>query len=255
LVHSLTSGAARALASFVHGLGALALPTDCLVCAETLERPLEGPICAPCLSALPRVEAPCCSRCGLPYPAGVAPGLCGDCREPSRPFRRARALTVYEGPVRLCLHALKFRGRRRVASLLGRMAAERWMGSGELEPGAAVVPVPLSRKRRRERGYNQAELVARPVARIARLPLLTGALVKPAERPPQSGLSAAARRRNARAAYQARLPARFEGAHLLLVDDVFTTGATVEAASAALLGAGAASVDVLTLSRVPRAVL
>jgi ComF family protein len=135
------------------------------------------------------------------------------------------------------------------------MAAERWMGSGELEPGAAVVPVPLSRKRRRERGYNQAELVARPVARIARLPLLTGALVKPAERPPQSGLSAAARRRNARAAYQARLPARFEGAHLLLVDDVFTTGATVEAASAALLGAGAASVDVLTLSRVPRAVL
>jgi ComF family protein len=183
----------------------------------------------------------------------VVPGLCGPCREPSRAFRRARALTVYEERVRVCLHALKFQGRRRLASVLGRMAAERWLGSGEISPGAAVIPVPLSAGRRRERGYNQAELVARALAPKARVPLLTRSLVKVHERPPQSGLSARARRRNASAAYAARLPPWLEGAHLLLVDDVFTTGATVDAAARALLAAGAGSVDVLTLSRVPRA--
>lgn len=135
--------------------------------------------------------------------------------------------------------------------MLGLLSAERFFGSGEIRPGAAIVPVPLSPRRRRERGYNQAEIVARALARAVRVPLSSRALVKTRESPPQSGLSAAARRRNARGAYRARLPSSLHGAHLLLVDDVFTTGATVEAASTALLEAGAGSVDVLTLSRVP----
>jgi ComF family protein len=153
--------------------------------------------------------------------------------------------------VRLCLHALKFGGRRRLASVLGREAARSWVTSGELLGAAAVVPVPLSRSRWRERGFNQAELIARAVAREARVPLRCRILKKTKERPPQAGLSASARRTNVASAYRARLPRSLRGKRVLLVDDVLTTGATAEAAARALLAAGAGAVDVLTLARVP----
>ena len=116
--------------------------------------------------------------------------------------------------------------------------------------GGAVVPVPLHWRRRRERGYNQAELLAKAIAKVAGRPCCA-ALVKVVPRPPQSGLSAGARRRNAAGAYRARLPAWLRRKRLLLVDDIFTTGATAEACTRALLGAGARSVDVLTVARVP----
>lgn len=114
-----------------------------------------------------------------------------------------------------------------------------------------MIPVPLSPARRRERGFNQAELIARAVAREARLPLRRRVLKKTKECPPQTGLSAAARRTNVASAYRARLPRSLRGKTLLLVDDVLTTGATAESAARALLAAGAGAVDVLTLARVP----
>jgi ComF family protein len=135
--------------------------------------------------------------------------------------------------------------------VLGRRASRSWVVSGELADAAAVIPVPLSRGRRRERGYNQAELIARAVAREAGIPLRARVLRKTKERPPQAGLSAAARRSNVASAYHARLPLSLRGKSVLLVDDVLTTGATAEAASRALLRAGAGAVDVLTLARVP----
>jgi ComF family protein len=148
------------------------------------------------------------------------------------------------------LLSLKYAGRARLASALGRLAFRALVAPGELDAGAAVVPVPLHWRRRRERGYNQAELLARAIAGAADRPCCR-ALVKVAPRPPQAGLSAAARLRNAAGAYRARLPGRLLGARLLLVDDVFTTGATAEACTRALLRAGARSVDVLTVARVP----
>jgi ComF family protein len=125
------------------------------------------------------------------------------------------------------------------------------VASGELPGAAAVVPVPLSKGRKRERGFNQAELIASAVAHEAGLPLRARLLTKTKERPPQAGLSASARRSNVASAYRARLPRSLQGETLLLVDDVLTTGATAEAAARALLAAGAGAVDVLTLARVP----
>jgi ComF family protein len=177
--------------------------------------------------------------------------LCGPCRSGSLYFRRARAESPYLDDVRLSLHALKFGGRRRIASVLGSRASRSWVVAGELDGAAAVVPVPLSRRRRRERGFNQAELIARAVAREAGLPLESRILRKIREAVPQAGLSASARRKNVRSAYRARLPRSHRGKTLLLVDDVLTTGATAESAASALLAAGAGAVDVLTLARVP----
>jgi ComF family protein len=238
-----------ALGHVLGGLVAFGLPSRCVVCKTCLEWPLDRPICGSCWHSLPFIRPPYCGRCGLPYPPTVAAGLCGPCRK-GRQFRRARAVGRYEEGLRETLHSLKFGGRPRLASTLGRLAFDTWIHTGELDVGEAIVPVPLHWRRRRERGFNQAELLGKAVAKAAHKPCYR-ALVKVASRPPQAGLSAPARRRNAAGAYRARLPARFVGERLLLVDDVFTTGATVEACVRTLLRAGARSVDVMTLARVP----
>lgn len=153
--------------------------------------------------------------------------------------------------MRLAVHALKFGGRERIAHVLGAFAAELWVRPGELEGYAAVVPVPLSGKRRRERGFNQAERIARAVATSAAIPLWGRILVKMRDCPPQAGLSISARRKNVASVYRASIPRSLRGRDLLVVDDVLTTGATAEAAARALRRAGAGAVDVLTLARVP----
>ena len=234
------------------GLAALAFPARCVLCRCHLEWPLDGPLCDACRWCLPCIRPPYCPRCGLPYQEGVAPGVCGPCRggPRRRRFRFARAAGPYEGALRESLIHLKFRGRQRIASTLGRFAFERCLSSGELVRPVAVVPVPLSRSRRRQRGYNQSELLAGVVARLARLPMKRRILIKHKERPPQAELSAESRWRNAAGAYRARIPSSLRGKPLLLVDDVFTTGATVEACAGVLLRAGAGSVDVLTIARV-----
>lgn len=231
-------------------MGAILVPGECLLCGALLSHPLRGPCCVRCLDRLPRVTAPYCPRCGLPYEVGVRPGLCGPCRASRHGFRRARAGFFYENGVRDLLLALKFDGRERVASALATITARTWCRPGGLDGYAGVVPVPLSRRRQRERGFNQAERIARTVAGIAEVPLCRRILAKTSERPPQAGLSASARQQNAAGAYRASLSLPLRGRDLLLVDDVLTTGATADAAAKALRRAGARSVDVLTLARV-----
>ena len=234
----------------LHGAGALAFPDRCLVCEALLAEPLCGPVCADCLVSLPVVEDPCCPRCSLPFPAGVAPGLCGPCRTSSRCFRCARAAFVYDDDVRRLLHAFKFGGRERLGAVLVRAAPADWRASSVVEGYAAVVPVPLSRDRFRERGFNQAERIARALTRGTKAQVREDALGKRSGRSSQAGLSAAGRRRNAAGAYQARLSESLRGRDLVLVDDVLTTGATADAAARALLTAGARAVDVMVLARV-----
>ena len=237
--------------TLLSGLVAVGFPSTCLICRVSLSSPLEGPICALCWLSMPVIREPYCPLCGLPFEATVAPGLCGPCRgEKGRGFRRARALGPYDGGLKETLLSLKFEGRARIATTLGKLAFRSILAAGELDAGAAVIPVPLHWRRRRERGYNQAELLAKAIAKAAERPCCS-ALVKVASRPPQAGLSAGARRRNAAGAYRARVPAWLRRKHLLLVDDVFTTGATAEACARALLRGGAQSVDVLTVARVP----
>lgn len=224
------------------------MPCECMLCQTLLPSPVAGPVCRSCVDALPRLLVGC-PRCGLYYPPGVAPGRCGPCRT-GRSFRRARSAFAYEDGVRRLLHALKFGGVERIAKVLGSVAASTCLGPGRLEGYAGIVPVPLSPRRRRERGFNQAERIARAVSAWSGDPILGRVLTK-RERPPQSGLSRKARKRNVTGAFEASpLPARARSEALLLVDDVFTTGATAEAASRALTRAGARAVDVLTLARV-----
>ncbi len=152
--------------------------------------------------------------------------------------------------LRTLLHELKYHGRRKVAARL----AEALLASpgvvSVVEPGVVLVPVPLHPRRRRERGYNQSELLAQELARRTGLEVAAPALVRRKDTAPQTGLGAAGRRANVAGAFAVRKRARIVGRTVVLVDDVFTTGATARACAHALREAGARSVRLLTAAHV-----
>jgi ComF family protein len=221
----------------------LIFPPACVSCAELLET--RGPYCALCALGLEPVSRPGCPRCAEPDPAGT---LCRRCRLRPPPFVSARAAFVHEGPLARAIHRFKYEGRSELASPLGRAFAEAeggWLvGVG---PGALLVPIPLHRGRLLRRGYDQAALLARVLASATGLRLELGLLRRARATRRQVGLSEGQRLANLAGAFTVvrPVPAR----PLVLVDDVFTTGATARAASAALLERGAGVVHVLTLAR------
>ena len=199
--------------------------------------------CERCRRRTRRLEEPTCRRCGVEVEH--ARTSCG-CRGRLRHLTRLRSAAAYEGPLENALHRLKYEGRRPLAAPLAMLLAERLAVEG-LAAGA-VSWVPLHPARRRRRGYNQAELLGRELARLCALPVAEG-LQRTRDTPPQVGLDRLRRLDNVRGAFAwgggplQRLP-------LLVVDDVATTGATLEACAAALKAAGAGPVIGLTVARV-----
>jgi ComF family protein len=227
---------------------AVVFPSLCPACQAPLARPSRGPLCVPCWRALPRHREPRCA-CGLPL-GDHGRGACGRCRRGLSPVVGGASLGPYEGGLRAVLHELKYRGRRRVAARLARALLDSPDARRVLAPGAVLVPVPLHPRRRRQRGFNQAELIAAALSRGAGLEAAAGALVRRLDTAPQTGLSAAGRRANVRDAFVVRQRPRVAGRAVVLVDDVLTTGATAHACARALLAAGAAEVRLLTVARV-----
>jgi len=228
---------------------AVVFPSRCPECQSFVEHPTRGPLCGDCWAALPRHRGELCP-CGVPL-AGASSAVCGRCRRGLSLFRSGFSLGPYEGGLRAVIHELKFHGRRRVADRLAERMAASPAAAAVLTSGAVLVPVPLHPRRRRQRGFNQSELLARALAR--RCPLVTvaaDAVVRRKETPPQTGLSAAARRSNVAGAFAVRRRCRVDGRVVVVVDDVVTTGATARACAAALREAGAAEVRLLSAARV-----
>jgi ComF family protein len=242
-----------------HTLVRVFLAPTCAACGGLLDRPLEGPVCASCWRAVPRLTAPWCVRCGDALASWRTAGpLCPRCRRRPPVLALARSAGRYDGVLRQIIHAFKYRGYRLLGPPLA--ALMRDAGRDVLAGVDAVIPVPLHPLRALGRGFNQADDLARslgvPVWRVLR---------RTRHGPPQAGLPAARRHANVRAAYALRrslpvpgpgefqlepyLVGRLRNRAVVLVDDVMTTGATLDACGRVLLHAGVRSVRALTAAR------
>lgn len=230
----------------------LVYPPRCAVCERFLH-PGEGRgICLDCMEGMKEVRSPLCVRCGVPFEAGTGEDrLCGRCLREPPAYEAARSLLVYEGAALEAVHRFKYGGKTRLAEILGpglAGLARSWLPV-DLRP--LVVPVPLHPRRLRERGFNQSLLLARHVADLPGFDLDYLSLRRSRHTPPQAALGRDRRRGNVQAAFDVEAPAAVEDRDILLVDDVSTTGSTLEACSLALRRAGARRVFGLTLARAP----
>lgn len=230
------------------------LPAGCLGCGVALPGHPPSPLglCETCRRGLVRHPAPgrgACPRCARPWNGAELPPEhpCGACRGRAPAFDRLLVGWRYASPLAEVVQALKFRRLDYLGIELGEVLVHAV--AADLPPVDAVVPVPLHWWRRLRRGYNQAELVARAVAEHLDVPCRRW-LTRPRATPAQSGLSRQRRRRNLHRAFRCRR--RLDGQRLLLVDDVVTTGTTLEAAAACLRKAGAETVTALATARTPR---
>jgi len=233
--------------------GALSLlyPASCCGCGQPLAWPH---FCTRCQVEIRTPQSPMCVLCGAPFgTTGDLDHRCGRCLAATPSYGRARACAVYaaadraDHPLKAVLQRYKYTPDVSLARPLGRLLAERCpLVIGEY---SVIMPVPLHVSRLRWRGFNQSQLLARALARRAGVPMDAFSLERVRPTRPQVELDHAERQRNVRHAFQVRRPARVRSQRILLVDDVYTTGATADECSRELMQAGAAVVDVLTLAR------
>ncbi len=239
-------------APWARGLLDVLLPTGCLACGTWIPGGAEGSIvCGPCLARLPVAPWPRCPRCH--HPRGTGRGeepVCRMCRAWPDALAHARYAYLLAPPADTLVHALKYEGWRELAPLMGRAMASVPLPAHAPGDRRVVVPVPTTPQRARRRGYNQALLLARAVAERLGLDLVEG-LLRNRGGATQVALHPSQRRANVRGAFQAReeVVPRLRGVHVLLVDDVLTTGATAVAAAAGLALAGVSEVTLLTYAR------
>jgi ComF family protein len=229
-------------------------PARCAACDAWLGSGTAG-LCLACMETMQPPPPPLCPTCGVPMAARFPAARCPACFHHPPAFASARATALYLpagrglNPLAAAIRRLKYERRRAVAEALGTLFASRYPFGED----ALLVPVPLHLRRLRSRGFNQALLLARTLARRRGILLAPRALVRTRPTHAQPGLAALARRQNLAGAFAAPSPADVRGRHVVLVDDVLTTGATADACARVLLDAGVARVDVYTAGRAPSA--
>ena len=239
-----------AFVSFLKEIGDFFLPQVCIFCGSEGIDHGRYPVCGRCLEGFLPILPPICPRCGIPLGASSDSHLCGECIQSPPPFEKAWSLFIFNKNARDLIHLLKFHGNLATLSVVEFLMSER-MNLEDLKRDLDVlVPVPMDREGLRRRGYNQALMMAECLSKISSIPVDRYHLIKSRETQPQVGLTRAQRKRNIQGAFSVADKKSFRGKAILLMDDVYTTGATVRACSKALLEAGARSVRVLTFARV-----
>jgi len=219
----------------------------CAACDHPLDEPMRGPVCPACWQAIERFTPPLCEVCGDPRlswrTSAVEFNTCPRCRAGHHLVSHGRAIGEYDGSLRAIIHALKYDGHRSIARPLARLMVAS--GAGVLQNADLAVPVPLHRAKRRARGFNQAAEIAKHLT----IPVVD-ALKRTRATISQTDLPAGARHANVRNAFALRRRVEVTGRVIVLVDDVCTTGATLEACARVLVDAGASEVRALTAARV-----
>jgi len=225
-------------------------PSFCHLCSSLLEFPGEKIVCRECLDKLIPHRASYCVCCGKFFAAQGAPHFCAECLQSNPPYSRHRSCGCYQNTLKDLILLYKYRKLKVLSVPLAEFILKKLNQEEDLWWGVEVlIPVPLHPNREKERGFNQAELLAAAIADKKDLPLMTGVLIKTKNTLPQTSLAASERFRNAAGMYKVAEPEKIVGKIVLLVDDVYTTGATVRECSRILLGAGAKDVRALTLAQ------
>ena len=250
----------RPLRIALDSVAAVLLPSDCKICTRALTRHSRIPVCNDCLNSLRPAEVIAGSVCGEAlgsHPAGIEL-LCGVCRRAHPRFDFAVSYGSYDGALRRLVHLLKYEQLRPAADVLGAKLAQALSGKAFVaDQQALVIPVPLYPTKRRQRGFNQSELIARSALKglpSSRFELHNGNVRRTRATTSQTGLTSHQRRENVRGAFIVTAPARVKERTVVIVDDVYTTGTTLNECARVLRAAGARQIVVATVARVYREV-
>ena len=242
--------AATSLQTWINvGLGFL-YPEICQLCGEQRATAKEGFVCRRCWSHVRFIKPPFCERCGLPFEGDLTtPFECSNCREMELHFSAARSAVVARGAVREIIHRYKYQRALWFEPFLAGLLLRETVPALRGQNWDLIVPVPLHPLKQREREFNQAERLAVHLSAATRIPLNNNLLRRVVFTSTQTRLTRRERAANMRGAFAMRDGARLDGERVILVDDVFTTGATTSACAQALLAAGAGEVCVWTVAR------
>lgn len=225
-------------------------PFRCLFCGKIVRQLAEAQICPGCFSQLIFFSSPKCPRCGIGFFAEEGNDhLCSKCLTAEESFSQARALGPYTGLLAEVITRFKYHGATYLAKPLGKLLAAYQDPDFSWSNIDLLIPVPLHPRRLRERGFNQSLLLARIISQMRKIPLDFTTLRRIRYTQPQTQVSGAERQSNIRGAFQVKTNKPLSGKNILLVDDVFTSGNTVEECARVLIKAGAKQVNVLTLAR------
>ena len=225
-------------------LSNLIFPRRCPIC-DGLTGSHRILICGDCGKRLKTVAEPACKKCGKPLEAEEIE-YCGDCSRRKHAYIRGKAVFPYDGLMRASIARFKYRNRREYADFYAAELVKSCGDAARAWEADALIPIPLHRSRRRKRGFNQAELVARKVGKMLGIPVETGVLLRTKKTSPQKELNDTQRRANLKNAFQVRQnDVRLR--KVILVDDIYTTGSTIDAAAAALLEHGVEKVYFLAI--------
>jgi competence protein ComFC len=228
----------------------LFFPRQCAGCQKSWLHIRQGFWCEACQEELPWIAPPICPRCGRPFPKSPSSPdhLCGDCLQSAFLFDSARSATQHSGVVRKRIHQLKFGGRLFWAPPLAELLVDLFRRE-ESAPVDIIFPVPLHVRRLRQRGFNQAGLLAKAFGRRLGLPVLYDVLVRKCWTEPQTRLNREERLKNVRDAFQVLDIGKVKDLSVLIIDDVYTTGTTLNECAKTLKSVGASAVHALTVCR------
>lgn len=234
---------------YIENLIYLLFPPRCPFCDKVLFSSIlvcQDLVCQCCRSKLKYIHEPVCKKCGKPI-KDQRQEYCYDCRKHHREFQQGKALWVYQEEVKHSIYRFKYQGRREYSRYYGRELARvygDWLNRRGID---ALVPIPLSKKRFRRRGFNQAALIAREISRQTGIPVYENLLLRVRDTKAQKELNDQERKNNLKKAFKTRAN-KVQLDHILLIDDIYTTGSTMNEAAAALRQSGASEVYCLSLS-------
>ena len=237
------------------GLLNFVFPLNCKICKKPIRESKGYSICENCFKTIELIEQPYCIKCGKPLvPTDVFKKnreiLCLDCKKKKYSFKFSRSTGVYDKVLKKCIHLFKYYGEKKLAKPLGNLMVDYLLKNNDFENEfELIIPVPLHKNDLKKRGFNQSVLLSKVIGDYFSIPVGESVLIKKKLTPFQVNLSKKEREKNILRSFSVEKPEEIKGKNILILDDVFTTGATVEECAKELMKARAKNIFVLTLAR------